>query len=312
MAHSSVTHGSVAYDTAKPCSIEDIVSSEHFHLDIMANSWARSVNHIFTEETHVQHYHEPGVYISMVGQCQGQTLNKGMDSKRDYSHQYMVAVVNQPCMGQMRFTRDSVWQTLSIMLPLNQDLKKVLLPSLRANFSHEVPQISLAELGAVPEDIHQCCEAVWHCPFSGFERELFIKAKAQEALALFLHHRKQPPALSLTSSRQAQLRQVLNHIERHLAQTWTLPEVAKLAGSNRTYVKQDIKNLTGNCFREWLKQSRLEAACRQLAGHHSITDIANNVGFKSQAHFATLFKSKMGITPREYRQSLSPAHCTQT
>ncbi|MBJ7538094.1 helix-turn-helix transcriptional regulator [Marinomonas transparens] len=288
-------------------SVEDIATFEHFNLGFDARSWVRSVNHRFIEDTLVENISEPGLYISMFGKCQGQTLNDGMDRQRDYSHQYMVTLVDQPCSGHMHFPNNSIWQTLSIMLPLHGRDEQPLVPELRANFPHAVPQIRLAELGPVPRDILRCCEAVWECTFKGFERELFIKAKAQEVLALFLHKRRQQRQAPETL-RMTQLGNVLNHIKTHLAQDWPLSAVASLAGSNRTYVKQDIKDLKGVSFREWLKQARLEAAYEQLAGGESITQIAHNVGFRSQAHFATLFKSEVGVTPSEYRQSLLIKH----
>jgi AraC-like DNA-binding protein len=290
-------------------SVESIATFEHFNLDFDAQSWVRSVNHRFLEDTLVENVSKPGLYISMFGKCQGQTLNNGMDQQRDYSHQYMVTLVDQPCSGHMRFPNNSVWQTLSIMLPLNKLQENSLLPQLHSNFPHAVPQIRLAELGPVPRDILRCCEAVWDCTFKGFERELFIKAKAQEVLALFLHKRRQHHPAPETS-RMAQLGNVLSHIKTNLAQDWPLSTVANLAGSNRTYVKQDMKELIGLSFRDWLRQVRLEKACEQLTGNISITEIAHNVGFKSQAHFATLFKSELGVTPSEYRQSLFMKHNT--
>lgn len=283
--------------------VEDIATFEDFNLDVDELSWVRSVNHRFIEDTLVENTNKPGLYISMFGKCQGQTLNDGMDRRRDYSHQYMVTLVDKPCSGHMLFPSNSIWQTLSIMLPLTKLHEKTLLPSLRSNFHHDVPQIKLAELGPVPRDILRCCEAVWDCTFEGFERELFIKAKAQEVLALFLHKRRQPKAI-LENSRMALLNNVLSHIQTNLSQNWPLSTVASLAGSNRTYVKKDIKELLGVSFSDWLRQVRLEAARELLAGKESITQISHNVGFKSQAHFATLFKSETGVTPSEYRQSL--------
>lgn len=282
-------------------SVENIASFEHLNFD--GQSWVRSVNHRFLEDTLVENITKPGLYISMFGKCQGQTLNNGMDQHRDYSHQYMVVLVDQTCSGHMRFSNNSVWQTLSIMLPLNKLQENSLLPQLQSNFPHAVPQIRLAELGPVPRDILRCCEAIWGCTFEGFERELFIKAKAQEALALFLHKRRQQHTLP-TTSRMSRLNHVLNHIQANLAQDWPLSDVANLAGSNRTYVKQDIKALVGVNFRDWLKQVRLEEACKQLTENIPITEIAHNIGFKSQAHFATLFKNELKVTPSEYRQSL--------
>ncbi|MEL0622845.1 AraC family transcriptional regulator [Marinomonas arenicola] len=285
------------------CSVESLDTYEQFSLDFDAHSSVRLVNHYFNQETLIKNIHPPGLYISMLGMCQCQTLNNGMDQQKDYSHQYVVALVEHASSSQMLFPNNSIWQTFSIMLPLEILTKNSILPTLRENFPHDVPHIRFAEQGPVPSDILRCCEAVWECTFKGFERELFIKAKAQEVLALFLHKRRQQETKPV-SARVSQLGNALSYIQTHLAEDWPLSAVASLAGSNRTYVKQDIKDLIGISFRDWLKQTRLEAARQQLAGNSSITDISHNVGFKSQAHFATFFKNEIGVTPREYRQSL--------
>ena len=291
-----------------PCSVNDIQAFEHLPFDSVLNAGVRMCNHQFSEDTLIRHVHEPGLYISMFGVCQGKTLNSGMDQNRDYSHQYMVTVVDQSCSGEMLFQQHSVWQTLSIMLPLESMQEGWQLPEFQANFSHQVPQIRLAELGPIPRDILHCCEAVWSCPLQGAERRLFIQAKAQEALALFIHHRRQ--AKTQRTPRSRQLDNALNYIQHHLAEDWSLEALAKLAGSNRTYIKQDIKALLGISFQQWLRGKRLEVACEQLAFKRlSIAEIAINVGFKSQAHFATLFKTEYNVTPSEFRQSLLTSHC---
>lgn len=290
-----------------PCSVADIRAFEHYKLDSELNGAIRLCNHQFSEDTLVCHTHEPGLYISMLGICQGETHNNGMDRSRNYSHQYMVTVVDQPSSGKMLFRRQNTWQTLSIMLPLDSMKDSWRLPEFQTNFSHNVPQIRLAELGPIPRDILQCCEAAWNCPLQGPERILFIRAKAQEALALFIHHRRQ--SHHHRSPRAAQLESTLLYIQHHLDEDWSLATLARLAGSNRTYIKQDVKKLLGISFQQWLRCKRIEAACEQLAFENlSIAQIALNVGFKSQAHFATIFKSEHGVSPREYRQSLQPTH----
>ena len=285
-------------------SLENISTFEHFNLGLDAQSSVRLVNHRFTEDTVIEHIYPPGLYISMLGQCQCETLNEGTDKQRNYNHQYVVALVDQSSTSRIHFAHNSVWQTFAIMLPLNKLNESSILPKQPGNALDAIPNIRFAELGPIPADILRCCEAVWDCAFEGFERELFIKAKAQEVLALFLHKRHEQHQVPATS-RITQLSNVLSHIQTNLAQDWSLSSVAHMAGSNRTYVKQDIKELIGISFRDWLKNIRLEAAREQLAGRESITQIAHNVGFKSQAHFATLFKSEVGVTPSEYRQSLS-------
>lgn len=285
------------------CLVENIASFEQFNLNLVGGSWVRFLNHRFSEDTIIENMHSPGLHISMLGTCQGVTKNSGMDPLRDYSYQYMVTLVDQPCFSQMQFHRDTTWQTLSIILPLDALRGNIMIPEFWANFSHAVPQIQLAELGPVSGNILRCCEAVWNCPLQGLERGLFIQAKAQEVLALFLHQRHQQKMIPDTA-RLSELSKVMSYIQANLAQEWRLSKVARLAASNQTYVKQDIKTLVGLNFSDWLRQTRLEVACEQLAGCASITQISLNVGFKSQAHFATSFKNEIGISPSEYRQSL--------
>lgn len=288
-------------------SVEQIATFEQFNLDFDPSSWVRTVNHHFDEVTSIVNVHQPGLYISMIGKCQCQTLNKGMDRQKDYSHNYMVALVDESCPSYMNFPSDSTWQTFSIHLSLDHLEKRSILPELTTNVTHNVPQVRLAEAGPIPVDILQCCEAVWDCELQGFERELFIKAKAQEVLALFLHqHRLKSQATK--NIRIDQLNHALNHIQMNLQLDWPLSAVARLAGSNRTYVKQDIKQLLGMSFRDWLRKIRIETAQKRLASSQPITDIAHDIGFKSQAHFATLFKSEVGVTPSEYRQALFIRH----
>lgn len=59
----------------------------------------------------------------------------------------------------------------------------------------------------------------------------------------------------------------------------------------------------------WIWHERLEAGRRALLADASdlrpVTDIALSVGFKDLAHFSRLFKSTYGVSPREFRRSVS-------
>lgn len=282
--------------------VESTPTFEHVNLELGDQSWVRSINHRFTEDAIIESIYKPGVYISMIGKCEAETLNNDMGHQRDFSYQYMVAIVDQPCSSQMRFSQNCAWQMLSVMLPLDKLQEKKLIPEFQTNIPHNIPQVRLAETAPAQGNILRACEAVWQCTFEGIERELFIKAKALEVLALFLHSHRQDKK-TLSHPRMLKLSKVLNQIEQNLEQDWNLSSVTHLAESNRTYVKNDIKQLTGDSFQAWLKKIRLEKACQQLAGQTPISEIANNVGFRSQAHFSTLFKNEVGLTPREYRRS---------
>ncbi len=283
------------------CAVEQVTTFESYNLDSDGRSSVRLINYRFTQDTIVENSYPPGLYISMLGQCQCQAIND--NQRTDYNHQYVVALVEDLQSSQINFHANSFWQTFAIMLPLDKVNESAILSNLSKNFSVLTPGVKLAELGPVPSDILRCCEAAWDCNFDGFERELFIKAKAQEVLALFLHKRRKADTTTITS-RMSQLNYALSHIQKNLGKEWSLSAVARLAGSNQTYVKVDMKQLVGSSFRDWLKVTRVEAACELLAGSDSMIQITQHIGFKSQAYFATFFKTELGITPSGYRQSL--------
>jgi len=283
-------------------SIQNVSSFEHLELDSGVQSWVRVVNHCFTEDTIVENSYVPGIYITVLGQCQYSALNSDPDKQDNYSYRCAVVFADEPCDSHVVFPANATWQTLSIMIPLAQ-LHEYGITSLDDVASHFRPEARISELGRISGDILRCCESVWKCEYRGLERQLFIKAKALEVLSLLLHKRREY-SQNRMSSRMSQLNDALLHIESNLDQDWTLSSLARLAGSNQTYIKQDIKGLTGMSFRKWHNKKRLSTALDLLSTNESINQISNDIGFKSQAHFATLFKNEVGLTPSEYRQSL--------
>lgn len=291
-------------------SILDVATFEHLELDSETHSWVRAVNHCFHQDTIVENCFQPGLYISLLGQCQysplGQSNEPHCGLAGNFNYHYTVALADEPCLSRILFPSNSTWQSLSIMLPLDQ-LYEFGINTISELESHFRPEARLSECGTISADLLRCCESVWDCDFQGLERQLFIKAKALEILSLFLHQRRQCHQSRLPT-RLSQLSDALNHIENHLHQDWTLPALARLAASNQTYIKQDIKDLLGISFRKWLLKKRVAAALELLSTNEAISHIAEETGFKSQAYFSTMFKSEVGMTPREYRQALLMQH----
>lgn len=286
----------------KSISIQNVTTFEHLELDSDTHSWVRSVNHCFAEDTVVETMYTPGLYITVLGQCHYSSLSNDSEQPDNFNYHYSVALADQSCLSRVLFPANAIWQTFSIMIPFDQ-LPAFGITDLNEPATHFRPEARLSVLGAISGDILRCCESVWQCDLKGLERQLFIKAKALEVLALFLHKRRES-GLNPLSSRLSILNDVLCHIENHLDHDWTLSSVASLARSNQTYIKQDVKDLLGMSFRKWLNKKRLNAAVDLLSSDVPISQIATDIGYKSQAHFATLFKNEIGMTPSEYRQSL--------
>lgn len=82
----------------------------------------------------------------------------------------------------------------------------------------------------------------------------------------------------------------------------SLQELAIACGKNEKYLGRLFKKEMGRSFNEYCTQLRLNKAEMQLLqGDERIIDIAFNCGFNSISYFNRLFKSKHGISPREYR-----------
>ena len=70
--------------------------------------------------------------------------------------------------------------------------------------------------------------------------------------------------------------------------------------------------ITANGFKEFLTRLRIDKGCELLeTTNYSITKIAELVGFSTDNHFSTTFKSLHNITPKEYRNLYKIRNNTQ-
>lgn len=96
----------------------------------------------------------------------------------------------------------------------------------------------------------------------------------------------------------------LGELGRHLDHDWTLDEMATTCGLGRTQFSSYVREQTNMSPIELLTFRRLERAAELLASEPetSITDIAFSCGFQSSQYFATTFRQRFGVSPRQYRQ----------
>lgn len=99
---------------------------------------------------------------------------------------------------------------------------------------------------------------------------------------------------------------VMSYIRIHAASIESNEDVARVFGYHPVYLGDLIKRTTGKTLHTVITEAKLQLACRWLAGtDESIDDIAQLTGFCSRAHFCTLFKKKLGVSPTEYRKNTS-------
>ncbi len=84
----------------------------------------------------------------------------------------------------------------------------------------------------------------------------------------------------------------------------TLSALARQVGMSKYRLSHRFREVLGVTFRDYLLKVRLERAKILLAaGHVSITEVAQDVGFGDLPRFDKVFKRYTGFTPSAYRSS---------
>jgi AraC family L-rhamnose operon transcriptional activator RhaR/AraC family L-rhamnose operon regulatory protein RhaS len=98
---------------------------------------------------------------------------------------------------------------------------------------------------------------------------------------------------------------VIGKIEHAYSTSWTLAELAHLAGMSKANLHKAFKENTGKSPIDYVIHVRLKHA-KTLLSHStlSITDIAFQVGLNDSNYFTRRFKQAFGITPSTYRKRL--------
>ena len=86
----------------------------------------------------------------------------------------------------------------------------------------------------------------------------------------------------------------------------TVESVAKASSVSPEYFRTIYKSVFGISPHKAIEKRRIEKACHLLeTGYYSIAEVAEKCGFKGVKYFSTLFRARVGISPREYRNKFN-------
>ncbi|MEP6901957.1 MAG: AraC family transcriptional regulator [Actinomycetota bacterium] len=98
------------------------------------------------------------------------------------------------------------------------------------------------------------------------------------------------------------LRLVKELLHDQFAENLSLGEIAQVGKVHPSYLANAFRRFFGASIGEYVRQLRIEFACRELATTNtSLVEIALNAGFSHQAHFTNAFKRSTGMSPTQYR-----------
>ncbi len=106
----------------------------------------------------------------------------------------------------------------------------------------------------------------------------------------------------------ARLRRVKEFVHAKIEEELSLRELAQSVGLSIAHFSEMFRKSTGETPHQFVLRLRVERAKEMLRSDESrVLDVAIACGFKTQQHFARLFRQLCGSTPTEYRREF-PGH----
>jgi AraC-like DNA-binding protein len=96
------------------------------------------------------------------------------------------------------------------------------------------------------------------------------------------------------------IRMIQEYLRANVHRGVSLGALAGLTGLSKAYIIRSFRGAVGMPPYEWLLQLRIEMARHSLRKGDRICDLAIDLGFADQSHFARQFKRLTGMTPSAY------------
>jgi len=99
------------------------------------------------------------------------------------------------------------------------------------------------------------------------------------------------------------IRKVVEHMEQHIGEPWSLHQLADLAHLSPSRFSYLFSQIVGTSPMDYLIQLRLGAAVHLLeTSEYKIIDVCTRCGFRNLSNFNRLFRHYMGRSPSELRK----------
>ncbi|MBD2253854.1 helix-turn-helix transcriptional regulator [Nostoc parmelioides] len=164
----------------------------------------------------------------------------------------------------------------------------------------------------VTAKVRSLAQELWHPPYRGAAKRLYLQAKVFELLALYLDliADNQEPVCNLPRLKPDTIARIHHAKEILTAQIEhppSLSTLAQLVGVSDRTLQRGFQILFQTTVVGYLTQLRLDKAeqllrqgdVRNRQRQPTVAEVANLVGYGHLGHFSAAFKRRFGITPRQ-------------
>ncbi len=134
---------------------------------------------------------------------------------------------------------------------------------------------------------------------------IFLDAKVKELITLvYMLALPKDPGHVVSHSDLASIEKAREIITRDLAQSYSIFELAKMAGTNPFSLKENFKKHYGIPIHLFLHNTRMEKATNLLlTTNFTVKEIAFAIGYKNLSNFSESFKKHYGYPPKKLREA---------
>lgn len=144
-----------------------------------------------------------------------------------------------------------------------------------------------------------------HCPLDGRYKQLYMRGKTVELLAIQLEEYEQQagfrtPVKKIKTLKQTDIDRMYHAREiilSNLNSPCSLIDLAHQVGTNDAYLKRHFKEVFGNTVFGFLQSIKMVEARKRLQDGQSVSEVAYFTGYKHVAHFTRAFKKHFGVAP---------------
>jgi AraC family transcriptional regulator len=145
---------------------------------------------------------------------------------------------------------------------------------------------------------------------AGFPSGRLFLDSVEQAMAVTLVNghavRHRPVQLYRGGLGSARLRMIRELVHAKMEDDLSLDEMAESVGLSTAHFARMFRKSTGETPHQFVLRQRLERARAMLrAPDARVLDVAVACGFKTQQHFAQVFRDILGVSPTEFRQDLT-------
>jgi len=150
---------------------------------------------------------------------------------------------------------------------------------------------------------------------AGFPSGRLFLDSVEQAMAVTLvkSHavRHRPVQLYRGGLGSARLRRIKELVHAKMEDDLSLDELAQSVGLSTAHFARMFRKSTGETPHQFVLRQKVERAKAMLrAPDARVLDVAVACGFKTQQHFAQVFRDAWGVSPTEYRQDLVGSEAT--